>query len=240
MGVIDSFLNDPEYKKRMEGNDYFQGHLRSQFEGLPQGLTEGQRTTMKARLSSGAQSGVNQGLQQLGRSVGVGSPLYAAMAGRMRAGAGANTAAQMAGVDINETQRNQDLEMSRRQQMLGLAGVMQGGEANAANTMLGAANLGLREQGMNQDEAFRRDELGFRQNSWADEFDLKNRQFTESQSQWDDQFGLQNRQFTASQSQWADQMRQWADQMHLSTMRIGAQYPYQDMRRLGTVADRAW
>lgn len=91
--------------------------IRAAAQPIPRGLSEQDRANMKARTAAQNQTTTRNSLAVAGNQMGVSNPAFALAAARMKAGAGANTASQMAAVDMSEIRNNQNLKMQRRGQM---------------------------------------------------------------------------------------------------------------------------
>jgi hypothetical protein len=95
------------------------------------GLSPEQQQQMRARVGMQNQQAVNNGLASMAHSLGsTTSPLFAQTAARMNAGAGSATAANMANVDVQNTQD----EIANRLKQLG------------AQTQIGQLGLQARQQ----------------------------------------------------------------------------------------------
>lgn len=91
--------------------------IKAAAQPIPQGLSPQDMANMSARIAAQNQMATQNALASAGRQIGVANPAFAMSAARMKAGAGANTASQMANVSIQEKRNNQNLDMQRRSQM---------------------------------------------------------------------------------------------------------------------------
>lgn len=95
-----------------------QASIREARKPIPQGLSGQDMANMQARYAAQGQTQLRNNLGNMANMMGgAASPAFGLAAARMKMGVGANTAAQMANVQVNETRNNQNLEMQRRGQM---------------------------------------------------------------------------------------------------------------------------
>jgi len=89
---------------------------------IPRGLSNQDMANMQARYAAQGQTQLRNNLGNMANMMGgAASPAFALSAARMKQGVGANTAGRMAQVRVDETHRNQDLQMQRRGQMIDAA-----------------------------------------------------------------------------------------------------------------------
>lgn len=122
--TIQSNQETPWWVQKAESNGMqifapgVQASIREARKPIPTGLSGQDMANMKARIAAQNQTTTRNSLGNMANAMGgAANPAFALSAARMRAGAGANTAASMANVNIAETRNNQALQMQRRGQM---------------------------------------------------------------------------------------------------------------------------
>lgn len=117
---------------------------------VPLGRTPDQIARAKSGAAASAESGLGQAQAGLARNLGgTTSPLYAMLAARMRTGASAQASGAALDIDAQEAQRNQEMEMARRGQMLGAGQLGLGFSQLTAQTGLGAERNAMEQQQIN-------------------------------------------------------------------------------------------
>lgn len=152
---------DPKKYKSELGEAAFREARSAAGGAIPLGRTPGQLNRAKSLATSGANASTQQGQASLARNLGgTTSPLYAMLSSRMQMAGGAQAAGAHMDIDANEAARNQDLEMARRQQMLGVGQLGFQHSALAADTALGAERNTLQQQQINNQMALGQRNLG--------------------------------------------------------------------------------
>ena len=126
----------------LAGENAYLTQAAAEAQGLPtEGLTAEQLAVLKSRAQTGNEIATRNALGGLASSLGgdTSSPLYALNAARMKAAGGSAAAAQMADIDIANTERSQELQYRRQQMLQSLAGL---GAQDLAARMQYAVNLG--------------------------------------------------------------------------------------------------
>ena len=118
---------------------------------IPKGANAQYQSRQKSRAALGTKRALGESMTALARSTGgTNNPLYAAMAPRLAMGAQAQMQSLAADIEARAAERDQELEMARRGQMLGAATTGVGMARTFGSITLAAEHNALAKQGMNQ------------------------------------------------------------------------------------------